>query len=216
MFKKKTLYFFVLWLVLIAGTVWILRKPHSSDYLNYQKLLDQSDNPIHKEAKKIIAVQQKRNDVTKQAFFLKDQKRLQWRLKSISSELIFGENEGFVELVEYFKDVSCAFQQKLSLQMPKNSPLGVKIPINHQPPLQALQCLIARQAVYHYKSQKLIVENAWITRYWLPDEKWNDQFQSLPPFMKGAAEKIEVLFSKEAPSFKARGWKATIQEGVRF
>lgn len=216
MFKKKTLYFFVLWLVLIAGTAWILRKPHSSDYVNYQKLLEQSDNPAHKETKKTINVQQKRNDVTKQAFFLKDQKRLQWRLTSESSEIKFGENEGFIELVEYFTDVSCAFQQKLSLQIPKNSPLGLKIPIAAQPPLQALQCLVARHAVFHYKSKKLIAENALMTRYWLPDEKWNDQFQSLPPFMKGAAEKIEVLFSKEAPSFKARGWKATIQEGASF
>ncbi|MBA2368710.1 MAG: hypothetical protein H0V82_06765 [Candidatus Protochlamydia sp.] len=216
MFKKKTLYFFVLWLTLGAGTAWVLRKPHSADYISYQKLLEQSDNPLHEETKKTITVQQIRNDVTKQAFFYKDQKRLQWRLKSESSELKFGENEGVIELVEYFTNVYCAFQQQLSLQVSQKKLLGLNIPINKQPIKQALQCFIARQAVFHYKSQKLIAENALMSRYFMPDEKWNDHFQSLPPFMKGAADKIEVLFSKEAPSFKAFGWKATIQEGATF
>ena len=217
MFRKRIASLVFLWALLVSGCVWFFHKPGVKDYHSYQRLMEYSDRSTKRPDKesKPFATQQQRYHVTKQFFFVKDNERLQWRLKSESSELKFGQQENAVELIEYFKDVSCLCQEKLVFCSNNGKVISdeqgalVNTPCK---PKQLMRCLNAKQAVYHYKTEQLIADDVQLARYMLPGHQWIDKVHSFPPIMTGQAKRVQLSFSQKDRSFKAQGLQAAFQD----
>ncbi|WP_068467118.1 hypothetical protein [Candidatus Protochlamydia phocaeensis] len=223
MFKRKIVGLICILAALVAGSLWFFHSPSLEDHDRYLKLLEYSDSSKQQtDKKKPFTTRQQRSQVSKQIFFINDQGRLQWRLKSASSELTFGQQADSMELVEHFKNVSCLMQEKLifsqsesqeSLNLSLNQRKGKReeegnLSASHQ----LIRCLQAQQAVYHYKTQELAAEDVDLARYSIPGHEWVDIFDSFKPVMKGQAQRIQLSFSPSEPSFKAQGIRATFQD----
>lgn len=213
MFRKRIASLVLLWTLLVAGCIWFFHAPGLKDYHSYQKLMEYSDRSTKRSDResKPFTSQQQRYHVTKQVFFMKDNERLQWRLKSESSELRFGHQENAVELVEYFKDVSCVCQEKLVF-CSENDKIISDVQKPSYDPKQLMRSLNAKQAVYHYKTEQLVADDVQLARYMLPGHQWIDKLHSFSPLMTGKAKRVQLSFSQNDRSFKAQGLQAAFQD----
>jgi hypothetical protein len=193
MFKKRIYSLMVLWCLLAGGIAWFFHDSPSRSQRVYQRLMDYSDSSRNNSSK-VFKAEQRRTNVSKQILFLQTNERLQWRLNSDSSELSFDQNEDSLELIERFKGITCIMQEKLVADKQT----------------QFVRSLTAKDAIYHYKNEKLIADEAVIARYEIPGLSWISSLTDFLPFMTGKAEQIELSFKhKPQPSFKAQKFQAT-------
>lgn len=198
MFRRHLLGMMLAWLLCILACLLILKSTTPEAEQAYASLMSLSDQAKEERMKKGEQLaQQTRTGVSKQFLYTVGDHRLQSRLFSDQSELLFDQWEGKGELLEYFTGLRCELQEK-----PQESQQG-----------QHFRCFTSQQAVYSYKSGKLEAAHVTVTDYLIPDfvGQWPASFQSYPPFLKGEAEKVQISLLKE-PSLKAQGFQANLYE----
>jgi hypothetical protein len=169
----------------------------------YQALVKLSEQgEMIKAQRQLKVTQQQRLNVSKQYFFQQDNKRLQWRLLSQSSELIFSPKQGGKNggLVENFNNAYCLMQEKL-------------IYSEKAKPQQILRKLVAQQGTYFYQEGKFAAEDVKLSRYLLPTHEWQVDLPVQFLLLEGTAQKVQLVASP-APHLKAQGFQATLHEWV--
>jgi cbb3-type cytochrome oxidase subunit 3 len=196
MFKKQWISLLFFWLILLCGLFWYFYNPSSEAKMAYQNLMKESDQ-IKTECKQKAQrpTQQTRYNVSKQILYQKDLQRLQSRLVSASSELIYSKGKG--ELVEHFKELTCVMQEK-------DAPEGEGDQAG-----QSIRRFHAKKAVYSYKSGQLDAEEVELAHYLMPGNIWPDVFESRP-FLQGRARTLQLSLLEE-PTVKAQGFQAVFQ-----
>ena len=194
MFKKQLFCMTFIWVLLALGTGLFFHTSPSRAQSTYQRLMKYSDSS-KKNSNKTFKAEQRRTKVSKQILFLQNNQRLQWRLQSVSSELSFDQQEKGLELIERFKNVNCIMQEKFS----------------QENKTQFVRTLKAEEAVYHYKKEELVADQALVARYEIPGSLWLNNTASSIPMMEGKAEKIALSF-KSNHLFKAQKFEASFSE----
>lgn len=201
MFRKQLISMIALWFILVFACLWILRMTSSEAEKEYQNLMSLSDQAEEEEAKEEgRSTHQSRYQVGKQILYKKGSERMESRLASIQSELMFDPHGGKGDLIEKFKGFECTMQEKKIC--------GLKNQADSQ---QYIRFFKARQAVFSYKSGLLEAEKVEISHYLVPGHQWPEEFLSLPPHMKGDARKVQLSVFKE-PSLKAEDFQASLFE----
>lgn len=174
------------WLASALICVWVFYTPSEEAQKQYRFLMGQFGEAKGKNQVEARPIQQIRDQVSKQIFYHKDGHRLQCRLTSEHSDLIFQSKENGGELVECFKGIHCLMQEKL-IEEPNNL---LK---------QSLRFLKAKEAFYFYKSGQLEADGVNIAHYLAPGLTWPSSLDSLTPSFQGEAENIQFsLFNKES------------------
>jgi hypothetical protein len=127
-------------------------------------------------------LQQKRKSVSKQALYSRNGKRMQARLSSSESELIYCRREG--ELVENFKELECIFQEFCSSDRENVS--------NH-----VVRKIKANRGSYSYRKGKLFAEDASLAEYFPEENEWPSIDNLSSPQLEGRAAKICLSFMGE-------------------
>lgn len=208
MFKKLGNRFLIslilLWLILVLVCFWFLYI--SSDAAKeYQHLMEDSDRAKKKRLQEEShAAQQTRYQVSKQILYKKDLHRLQSRLISEFSELIYLKEEG--KLVERFKGLTCAMQEKLmdASNLEEEGRFAVS---SAEQTRQMMRQLKAKEAIYSYKSGLLEAEEVEIADYLLSGHVWPNAFHSFSPFLQGQAQTIQLSLFEET-HVKVQGFQA--------
>lgn len=222
MFKGYVISLTVLWLMLVAVSAWILFLPSPKDFDDYQRLMEYSQattsslQMLHSTAENVRSAsnndqaqafsqlaQQTRQGVSKQILYKSERHRLQSRLHSESSELLYGNKELGGELVEHFKNVECILQEKLvddGIGTDASEATGIGE--------QYLRRIVAERAVYSYKTGLLEAYGVELAGYRLPGREWPISISSNPPLFQGKARNIEVLLFQDT-SLKAKGFQGT-------
>ncbi len=204
MFKKYLTGLIVLWIFIVLGCFWFLSI--SSDATqDYQALMGDNERARKKRRQEDShTTQQIRYQVSKQILYKKDVHRLQSRLISESSKLIYSKQER--EFVECFEGLTCAMQEKL-IDAPNHKEDELfPFPIAEQPQ-QMIRQLKAKEAVYSYKSNQLEAKEVEIAHYLLPGHLWLNSFDSFHPLLQGRAHTIQLSLFEEA-HVKAQGFQA--------
>lgn len=196
MFRKQFACVILVWLLSVFACFWFLHDSSAEAELAYQRLMSMSDQTKKEHAKQEEEpVQQTRYEVGKQMICAKEGKRMQSRLSSDKSELVFDQQAGKGDFVEHFTRLTCAMQEK-----PLKEGHG-----------QHLRLLKARQATYSYKSGQLDAQEVALSDYLIPGEQWPVSLDPFTPFLQGEAEKVNLSLFKE-PSLKAEGFQATLYD----
>jgi cell division protein FtsI/penicillin-binding protein 2 len=205
MFRKRKLFLIIFLSFSLLGGILFYSQPSKADFLAYQNLMEYSDRGGKSgvENSKVFTTQQTRTQITKQIFFMKEHERLQWRLMSEKSELKLSQVENTIELIEYFTNVACQCQEQFT-NCDKGNVLCE--------PSQFIRYLKAKEAVYHYKTEQLVAEDVYLTRYKIKGHQWVNDLHAFFPLMQGRAKKIQLSFTKDDRSFHAQDLQAIFQE----
>lgn len=193
MFRRQLACFVLLWLFFVLASFAIVHKAMPNAILAYENLMVMCDKGERSAAKEEMQpLHQKRFGVSKQFLYTKDHQRLQSRISSMESELIFDPQGAERDVVEHFTQLTCALQEKS----------------NHEH-AQHIRCLNAGEAVYLYKSGQLEANDVAVAEYLIAGEQWPNRLESFSPFIQGNAQNVHLSLFKE-PSFKAHGFEATL------
>lgn len=208
MFKKHLINLAVMWLIVVFFYFLVFRTTSLDDQMAYQSLM-QFNTQVEKEQMKeeARATQQTRYQVSKQIFYKEDLHRLQSRLSSESSELIFNSKGERAELVEYFKELSCVMQEKF---IDESTSQKDAVASDLQPK-QYIRCFNAHQGVYFYKTGQLEAEDVEVAHYLVPGILWPASLNGVHPLLQGQAQKLQLSLFKE-PSFRAQGFQAAFHD----
>jgi hypothetical protein len=201
MFKKHLISLVLVWLLLVLGCIGVLYTSSSDAKIAYQSLMSYSDQ-VKKERLKENArpTQQARQQVSKQILYKKGEDRLQTRLTSAESDLVYSKKEG--ELVEQFRGLTCIIQDEL-IDVPKSEEKGVSAEIAQQ----MIRQFRAKEAVYSYKSGKLEAKEVEVAHYLLPGSLCPASLEGHQPLVQGKAHGLQLSLFKE-PTVQAQGFQA--------
>jgi hypothetical protein len=199
MFKKHLISLILVWLFLVVGCIGLLYNSSSDAKLAYQRLMSYSDQ-VKKERSQDAArpTQQSRQQVSKQILYKKGKDRLQTRLISAESDLIYLKKEG--ELIEQFKGLSCITQDEL-IDVPDSEAVSEEIA------QQMIRQFRAQEAVYSYKSGKLEAKEVDVAHYLLPGLNCPGSLEGYQPLVQGKAHSLQLSLFKE-PTMQAQGFQA--------
>jgi lipopolysaccharide export system protein LptA len=115
--------------------------------------------------------------------------RLDYRLKSDTSDLTVDYQEGKSTVVEHLEQVHCLMQEAL---------------LPGDPPGQLVRSLQAARASYHYQTGELFAEKVKIERYRLPGHELGGPLEEGVLLMKGDAEEGTLSLSGKKPLLHAK------------
>lgn len=188
MFNKCVVVGVLLWLILVSGYFAFLYTSTAKSTTAYRQLMDDfSPAKGASKEEEDRPIQQARTLVSKQIFYQKGPDRLQSRLISDSSELIYSKKKG--ELVEHFKDVDCMMQEK------------------GEPGSNLVRRFRAQDAIYSYQTGVLEAKEVEVAHYLMPGKSWPASWDSLSPLFEGKAKTVHLSLIKE-PDVKAQGFQA--------
>jgi len=185
----------VAWLFCLSATCWLLFKDRPEAMSEYIDLMNQGSLAKQEQLEDNAApVQQRREFVSKQILYSNNAGRIQSRLFSRESELIYHRNTG--ELIEQFKGLECAFQEK------SDSETGEDLE-------QFIRLIRADQGTYSYVKCELEAQDAAVAEYILPAGEWPVMRDLETPRFQGGAKSIHLSLSGE-PMLKAQGFEASL------
>ena len=210
MFKRHLISLVLLWLILVFACFWGFRSFSPDAQIAYQRLMNYSDRFANEQMKEEARhTRQTRDQVSKQILYKKDLHRLQSRLVSEHSELIFDTKGDGAELVEHFKEVACVMQEKFmhsENKAGKDLTPQIDLELN-----QYVRSLKAHEAVYTYKTGQLMAEEVEIAHYYIPGILWPFSLDSFHPLFQGRAQKLQFCILKE-PNLKAERFQAIFHD----
>lgn len=195
MFKKHLVSALCIWFILILGCIKLLYAPSFDAKMAYRCLMHDGDE-AKKELKEGNSTQQTRQQVSKQILYQKGLHRLQSRLISNDSEIIYSKKEG--ELIERFRALTCTMQEELKQASTESAE-------------QIIRQFKAEEAIYSYKSGQLEAEEVEVAHYLLPGEAWPDSMDNCQPILQGQARTIHLSLFKD-PNLKAQGFQAIFHD----
>lgn len=208
MFKKHLISLVLVWLLLVLGCVGLLYTSSSDAKLEYQRLMNYSDQ-IKKEhlQENVRSTQQARQQVSKQILYKRGKDRLQTRLTSTASDLVYSKKEG--ELVEQFKDLTCIMQDQLIDVLNRAPNSEGEEAVSTEIAQQMIRRFRAEEAVYFYKNGKLEAKEVEVAHYLLPGCLCPASLEGHQPLVQGKAHGLQLSLFKE-PTMQAQGFQAII------
>jgi hypothetical protein len=190
MFKQPVTFLILAWVLLVICLTALFYSATSRDHLAYEKLVNANDNK-----KGVCKARQQRFNVSKHLLMTKGEERVQLKLHSLSSDLMFDQKEEKTELVEHFKDLECTMQESF---------LGSQQIVRH---------LQAERAIYHYHTEELVAEKAKLARFMTQGNQIIPFLKPVKALMNGTAERVEFSIANSEKPLKVQGLRATFQEG---
>lgn len=200
MFKRIIVISIFALAALIFGCIALLYTSSKESRASYDQIMNENvQNKKELLAGQTQPVQQSRTKTAKQIIFQKGPNRMQSRLISDSSELIFSKKEG--ELIERFNNLTCIMQENLTLSERMNDEA------EEGSMQQTIRQFKANDAVYTYRNGQLEANDVEITHYLLPGLSLPPNFENFAPQLKGKAHSIRLSLFKET-AMKAQGFQA--------
>lgn len=205
--------------------------PTDNDAVEYQNIMRKASAKSRQEPKKEpFMATQHRIGVRKDIFYQEGESRLQMRVDSDKSDLVYDHQGDKTEIIEKLTNLRCYMQEELYYLLPDNREvvstkdgrykLRNTNPDNESPwvdvdqltmqPMQAVRYIEADTAAYRMTSDSLIAEQAEIFQYKLPGHSLDNWTLPEKPCMKGVANKIEVKVKSSGLDIKASGLKGKI------
>lgn len=172
-----------------------LSAPSDQDRQAYHELIAQSDNQQSLKKDAEGKTRQQRTHVTKDLFITKGNERLQMRLHSASSDLLYEQHGDQGEITERFEDLHCLLQDAF---------LGAE--------KQKIRQIDAKKGLYYYKTQKLIAEGVEMVHFIAPGNGLTAYSNSCTALMKGTANQVEISLDDPHQTLRAQGFQATLNE----
>lgn len=200
MFKKHFIKFVLIWFLLVLGCVGFLYTFSSNADRDYQDLVTYGDQ-VKKERlyDHLRSTQQMRHQVSKQILYKKGAERLQTRLNSAESNLIYSKKDG--EVVEHFKNLACIMQEEL-MDSIQNEEEAVK---------QTIRQLNAQEAIYSYTKGVLEAKEVDISHYLLPGHLYPESLVDFHPMLQGKATELQLSLFQEQ-TMQAEGFQAIFHD----
>ncbi len=209
MFRKQLISMILAWLLAFSACLWFFRSSSVDAEKEYQRLISLGDQAKEERKREEQGnTQQSRYQVAKQILYKKDGLRMESRLSSDQSELVFNSAGGKGEFIEHFKGLFCTMQEQL-IDQSKNRNKLEKGFADHGHPKQYVRCMNAREAVYSYKSGLLEADHVQVSHYLIDGHKLPLNIDAQSSLMKGQATKMRLSLIKE-PSMKAEDFQATL------
>lgn len=205
MFKRYLVSWIFVWLLLVCGCVGLLYTSSSDSKIAYQRLMNEDHQDSHASTQeKGGALQQARNNVSKQILYQKGSQRTEVRLASDSSDLIYSKKDG--KFVERFNSMICTMQEK-AIPAPDSKESNSPTPMVSDSTQQVIRQLKAKEAFYSYKSGRLEANEVEIAHFLLPGTLWPQSLDQVTPLLQGKAKSVDLSLFKE-PTLKAQGFQA--------
>lgn len=207
MFKRYLAGWIFVWLLLVLGCIGMLYNFSSESKIAYQQLMNEGDQ-AGKGQEENGPAQQARHQVSKQILYQKGLQRMQVRLASDSSDLIYSKKEG--KFVERFKSLTCTMQEKM-IHASNVDESSQETSTPAETTQQMVRQLKAGEALYSYKSGQLEAQEVEIAHFLLPGTQWPQSLDDAAPLFQGKAHTVELSLFKE-PTLKAQGFQAIFHQ----
>lgn len=216
MYKKQIVIGVFIWISILFIYIQLFYYSSPAALQAYQNLMQLKETNKQKNSpnKEKRSIRQQREQISKQLLFMQDHQRVQLRLLSDHSELIFNQEGKEQEVKEYFKNLACLMQEKLVYVSDQGEELEQKE--RHRmdsQPKQYIRHLQAEKGVYFYQTGKLKANQVQFTHYLLPGHSWPALSDNCPSLLKGEVKEMEwILYKNNNPSFKAHDFYMILQE----
>ncbi len=167
----------VVWAILILGIFIYYYYSYPQTKVAYEELINCQG--LSKEEPPLPAnflTQQTRYQVSKQIFYQKGGHRMQARLNSNQSDIIYSKKKG--ELIERFQTIHFMMQDK-----PDSNKKRLQTPLLN--PQQVVRYFKAAEATCSYKNGQLEAKETEIAHYLLPQGLWPNLLRIILLFSKG-------------------------------
>jgi len=229
MFRSTIVTLSILVLLAATGLIVHMSDVEQTDRDEYQKLVESSSPEVTAEASQTYVSKQRRINVEKNIWFTEETQRLQFRLTSKESELIFTHSDQQTEVVEQLYDAHFYMQEELYYILPDAreatiQPNGrlliryadasqaeswVDLDLPNLRPMQRLRYLEADVITYDYKSSLFVANHATLLRYTTEGHQLPKELDDSNLIMAGKAESIEFSLARRELKFRAHHLKAT-------
>ena len=171
----------------------------------------------------VYVARQQRVGVRKDILFTEKDGRIQLKLLSAATELVFDQNEEKLQIVENMNDVRCYMQEELFYLLPdgrevKKAKDGMFVLRDKDEvveteekllqPMQIVRVLDAALASYTYSTDLFVARHANVSRYLLPGHTFTGEVDKGKLMMSGIAQVVEFSLGGESLNFKAYHLKA--------
>lgn len=207
MFRKQLVILILIWFSLILACFVLFQTFSKGARFAYHQLIDYNDGVKNEQSED--RAKQTRYQVSKQILYKKDAHRLQSRLFSETSDLMFDLQGNGSEFIERLHDLSCTMQERV-LEISKNSE-GKPFSDPIVEPQLFVRYLKADDALYFYKTGQLEAQEVEIAHYLVPGLLWPISLTPFEPLLQGRAQKLQLSMSKEI-HLKAEGFQANLYQ----
>ncbi|MBI2812296.1 MAG: hypothetical protein HYX67_15905 [Candidatus Melainabacteria bacterium] len=143
--------------------------------------------------------QQQRKGVVKEIWFAQeDNTRLNYRIHSESSLLTIKPDGKNFELIEKLEKIKCWMQDKLYE------------PGGNVGEMQQVRFLAAEEGLYRYTTQEFLAQSVALSLFRMGGHELPKEVSGAKPFLKGIAEDVSFAVSGKNPQFKAKHFKAEL------
>lgn len=197
--------------------------PNATDKSDYNALVRAAETRRSEEPLSPYIARQYRTSVRKDILFTEKEGRIQLKLLSTDTELVFDQNEEKLQIIENMHDVHCYMQEELFYLLPngrevkktkegtfvlKDKNESVETEESLLKPMQIIRVLDAAFASYTYSTDLFVAQNATVARYLLQGHTFTDDISQGKLMMNGIAQTIEFSLGGESLNFKAYQLKA--------
>jgi len=202
MFNRTIAASILMILVLISVCVIYFYSSTEESQIAYRRLMDMNLLMKKEQLDDDHPSKQTRTQVSKQILYQKGTDRMESRLISDASDLIYSKKEG--ELMERFTNLTCILQEKLE---PVDS---VAEREKHGDLQQNVRQFKAKNALYLYKKGQLEADDVEITHYLIPGAILPQSLDEQAPVLQGKAHTVYLSLFKDT-TMKAQGFQAMFQ-----
>lgn len=226
---RRTIAFATFFLVVLAlGLAWGIGRVYKKDIEQYREIMSSIDSTTLDEQQRSYVAKQQRKGTQKQFIFCKDEQHLQLLVDSERSSIILDRHQDSTEIVEHLEKVKGYMQEELYYALSdgrefvkksngrltsRNGNAGAELSftddmLNALVPMQSMRYFEADRASYHYKSNRLVLDNVQMKSYDIPGHKMTTSLSKYVPNMSGKGASAEVFLDGDEILFKVHGLKA--------
>jgi len=205
--------------------------PKDGDVEEYRNIMQKSQAKSHQGLKRepFVATQH-RIGVRKDIFYEESGQRLQMRVDSDKSNLVYHHLGDKTEIVEELVNLRCYMQEELYYTLPdkreviatkegryrlrngssNNESSWIEVQQKTLQPMQKVRYIEAEKADFKMTADSLVANQAEVYQYKIPGHSLDEWDPEIGPLMKGIADKIEVNIKNSGVDLKASGLKGKV------
>lgn len=192
--KNKFLYFSIFSIFLFFSfCIFNIFHLKQKDIEKYHKIVNKKSKLTSSKKFKRKPIFQKRTNVQKDIFILKDKNRIHFRIFSENSILNIKEVNNKIEIKEFLENIKCLMQDKIYFSKNK--------------PFQKLKYFEAEKGTYFYPSHKFYTDDINLSFFEIEGKDLPKNVDSLIPYLKGFAKDVSFIkkdfFNLNAKHFRA-------------
>lgn len=188
------IFFFPIILLFFFLNTFLVRE---KDIIKYHKIISRKTKLTSCKKLKRPPINQEREKVQKDIFFMEDGIRKHIKINSEKSNLSIIEKNNKTKLIENLENVTCLAQEKIYFSHPQNCKM------------QKIRFFTAKNGIYIYPEHKFFTNSINLKFFDVPGIVLPESIKEFMPYLDGIAEEVSFSIHEKNKKLNAKHFKAS-------